>query len=205
MRTLFWNVRGLGKSNRRKLVKEHILLEELDIVALQETIKQDFDDWELKEMAGNQDFSWRWSPVRGHLGGMILGIRNDDFEIEQVELGTYFLATQIRNRNTNFRSWVVNVYGPAQHENSGGFLQELSDFCGKENLPILLGGDFNLIRCDKERNTGQGDQKLMTSFNDFIGKFHLRELFILGAKFTWSNKQKHPIMVKLERILATGD
>jgi hypothetical protein len=100
---------------------------------------------------------------------------------------------------------VVNVYGPAQHENSRGFLQELSDFYGKENLPILLGGNFNLIRCDKERNIGQGDQKLMTSFNDFIGKFHLRELFISGAKFTWSNKQKHPIMVKLERILATGD
>lgn len=92
MKILFWNVRGLGKSNRRKLVKDHILQEELDIVALQETIKLDFEDWELKEMAGNKDFSWRWSPARGHLGGMILGIRNDDLEIEQVELASYFLA-----------------------------------------------------------------------------------------------------------------
>jgi exonuclease III len=92
MRILFWNVRGLGKSNKRKLVKDHILQEELDIVALQETIKLDFEDWELKEMAGNKDFSWRWSPARGHSGGMILGIRNDDLEIEQVELASYFLA-----------------------------------------------------------------------------------------------------------------
>jgi hypothetical protein len=139
------------------LVKDHILLEKLDIVALQETIKLDFDDWELKEMAGNKDFSWRWSPARGHSGGTILGIRNDDFEIEQVESAAYFLATQIRNRITNFRFWVVNIYGPTEHENYGDFLQELSDLCGKENLPILLGGDFNLITSDKERNVGQGD------------------------------------------------
>jgi exonuclease III len=48
-------------------------------------------------------------------------------------------------------------------------------------------------------------RKLMASFNDFIGRFHLRELFISGAKFTWSNKQKHLVMVKLDRILATDD
>ena len=41
-------------------------------------------------MAGNKDFSWRWSPARGHSGGMILGIRNDDLEIEQVESATFF-------------------------------------------------------------------------------------------------------------------
>jgi len=56
MRLLFWNVRGLGKSNRRELVKEHVLQESLDLVALQETIKHDFEDWELKEMFGNKEF-----------------------------------------------------------------------------------------------------------------------------------------------------
>jgi hypothetical protein len=40
-------------------------------------------------------------------------------------------------------------------------------------------------------------------FNDFIGKFQLKELFISGAKFTWSNKQKHPILVKLDKMLVT--
>jgi hypothetical protein len=49
-------VRGLGKPYRRNWVKEHIMLEDLDVVALQETIKQDFSDSELKELAGNKDF-----------------------------------------------------------------------------------------------------------------------------------------------------
>ena len=131
MRILFWNDRGLGKSYKRNLVKEHILQEELDIVALQKTIKQGFEDWELREMAGNKDFSWHWTPARGHSGGKILGIRNDDLEIELVEMTNYFRAAQIRIRSSNFRFWVINVYGPAQQENSRDFLQELADFCDK--------------------------------------------------------------------------
>jgi exonuclease III len=58
MKIMFWNVRGIGKSHRRSLVRGHILADNLEIVALQETIKQDFEDWELRELAGNQDFSW---------------------------------------------------------------------------------------------------------------------------------------------------
>lgn len=129
----------MGKSHRRNWVRDHILQEDLDIVALQETIKQDFADWELKEMATNKDFSWNWVPARGHFGGLMLGIRNDNLELEHIEPATYFMAAQIRSRMTNFRFWVANVYGPAQHENSGDFLQELSYFCDKETLPLLLG------------------------------------------------------------------
>lgn len=66
-----------------------------------------------------------------------------------------------------------------------------------------MGGDFNLIRNNKERNQGQGDPRLMSLFNNFIGEFHLREIFVSGVKFTWSNKQLHPTLIKLDRILAT--
>lgn len=44
MKVMFWNVRGLGKSYRRSLVKDHVIQEDLDVVAIQETIKQDFSD-----------------------------------------------------------------------------------------------------------------------------------------------------------------
>lgn len=113
---MFWNVRGLGKSYRRSLVKNHIIQESADVVALQETIKQGFDDHELKEMAGNQDYLWRWSPAKGHLGGLLIGVKIDSFEIEQVEDASFFLGVLLRNRTTNHRFWLLNAYGPAQHE-----------------------------------------------------------------------------------------
>jgi hypothetical protein len=155
----------LGKSYRRNWVKEHILSEDLDIVALQETIKHDFSDHELKEMAGPNDFQWIWAPARGHSRGLITGVKMDDFEIEQSTVSTFFIAILVRNRLSNYRYWVMNVYGPAHHDLSEGFIQDIKDFCDEQSLPILMGGDFNLIRNNNERNQGQGDPRLMTMFN----------------------------------------
>jgi hypothetical protein len=81
----------------------HILDEDLDIVALQETLKNDFTDTELKELLGNREFNWLWVPARGHFGGIITGVRTDELKIENSHLGSYFLAVLVRNRSTNYR------------------------------------------------------------------------------------------------------
>lgn len=188
--------------HKRGLILKHILQEGLDLVAVQETIRQDFSDKELKEMGGCNSFIWHWIPARGHSRGL-LGAKTDYVELEDVHKADFFIGALIRNRLTNFRFWVLNIYGPAQHEISGDFIQEISGFCSNEGLPIVMGGDFNLVRNNKDRNRGQGDPKLMEIFNDFIGEFQLREIFVSGAKYTWSNKQKEPTLVKLDRILAT--
>ena len=46
------------------------------------------------------------------------------------------------------------MHGPAQHDLSTDFVLELSDSCSQEDLPLLWGGDFNLIRSNKDRNRG---------------------------------------------------
>jgi hypothetical protein len=79
------------------------MLEDLDVVALQETIKQDFSNSELKEFAGNKDFCWFWVPAKGHSGGLIIGIKIDEFELEQSRNGSFSLASLLRNRKTNYR------------------------------------------------------------------------------------------------------
>jgi hypothetical protein len=43
----------------------------------------------------------------------------------------------------------------------------------------------------------------MDLFNNFIGRFQLREIFMSGPKFTWSNKQRDPTLIKLDRILVS--
>ena len=60
-----------------------------------------------------------------------------------------------------------------------------------------------MIRSDSDKNTGHGDPKLMELFNNFIGNCLLREIFVSGMRFTWSNKQKIPTLIKLDRILVT--
>ena len=43
----------------------------------------------------------------------------------------------------------------------------------------------------------------MTSFNNFIEKLQLRELYHDGGKYTWTNKQEAPIMICIDRVLVT--
>lgn len=63
------------------------------------------------------------------------------------------------------------------------FIQELRSFCQQSVLPLFLGGDFNLIRNNNERNQGQGDPRLMELFNNFIGDLFLREVFVTGQVY----------------------
>jgi exonuclease III len=70
---MFWNVRGLGTAHRRGLVLKHVIQENLDIVGIQETIRQDFNDQELKDISGTFDFAWKWNPAKCHSGGLLLG------------------------------------------------------------------------------------------------------------------------------------
>jgi hypothetical protein len=63
---------------------------------------------------------------------------------------------------------MVTVYGPAQHDKSRDFIVELSRKCLYASLPLVFGGDFNLIRHRDERNTDNVNQDLMDRFNMFI-------------------------------------
>lgn len=156
-----------------------VMQEEMDVIALQETIKSDFCDNDLKEMSGNKIFQWFWIPARGHSGGLATGINSDLLEIELSRSLQHSIWVLVRNRLTNFRYWVVNVYGPADHDFFAEFVLELTEICNSEQLLVLM-GDFNLIRTNGDRNKGQGDPRLMDLFNNFIGTFQLREIFIVA-------------------------
>jgi hypothetical protein len=44
------------------------------------------------------------------------------------------------------------IYGPAQDEHKEKFLAELVNMCSHENLTMMLGGDYNILRHPSEKN-----------------------------------------------------
>jgi hypothetical protein len=58
-------------------------------------------------------------------------------------------------------------------------------------LPLVMGGDFNLIRHMNDKNNDNVNQELMDRFNMFINLHQLQEIRRNGPKFTWTNKQKN--------------
>jgi hypothetical protein len=61
--TIFWNIRGFGVRGRRTLLKDYLRTHHIDIVCLQETIKQDFTDQELRSLEVGEKFIWWWLPA----------------------------------------------------------------------------------------------------------------------------------------------
>lgn len=97
------------------------------------------------------------------------------------------------------------VYGAAHDEYKMSFLAELSHFCANNNEPMIIGGDFNIIRYLKEKNTMDGVHRHIALFNSLIHFYELRELAMNGGLFTWSNNQDPPVLEKLDRILMTKE
>jgi exonuclease III len=153
MRIMMWNVRGLGKPARRRQIREYISQENIDMIGLQETIKVDFSDSHLRDLAGTLNFSWFWLPPQGRSGGILVGVKIDTLEVEAHSIRTFSIQTTIRSRLTNFRWELVTVYGPTHHDLSPDFLLELSDICSQRGLHLVFGGDFNLIRSENEKNS----------------------------------------------------
>jgi exonuclease III len=97
------------------------------------------------------------------------------------------------------------VYGAAQEEFKIDFLSELSAFCSRSSEPLLIGGDFNIIRYMEERNRPRSLNRFSYMSNTLINFHELREIVMTGGLFTWSNNQEIPILEKLDRVLASKD
>ena len=200
MRVLFFNIRGFGRSGRRTLIKDLLRNHKIDIVCLQETIKQDFTDFELQGLEVGENFYWCWLPAVGHSGGMLLGLRDSVFEVESTDRGQYFLSANFLHRPYNFPMTIIGVYGPANHSASAEFLDEISAKVASCRFPILMGGDFNLLRGAQDKNNDRLNWARIEMFNDHISSWALREMPRSGASYTWSNKQLNPVRCVLDRV-----
>ena len=124
--------------------------------------------------------------------------------MESFECGEYMIIANVFDKSVR-KSWsLANVYGPAHDDFKDSFLTELSSFCYKAKHPILLGGDFNIMRFSSDKNKNFNDNKYSCVFNQIMNSYDLRDLPLSGGKFTWSNNRKNPTLKKLDRVLISS-
>jgi hypothetical protein len=95
MKALIYNIRGFGRLGRRSQLKDYIQRDRMDLIGLQETIKQDFSMAELRSLECGGQFVWNWLPATGHSGGMLLGFRDESFEVGDWKKGTFFISAMV--------------------------------------------------------------------------------------------------------------
>ena len=151
MRGLFWNSEGFRDLGKQYFVKETIKDKKLDFVALSETGRSNFSTPFLSNLAVGFDFSWFCLPPRGRSGGMLIGINIDTLQVKNVDVGDFCVKLFLRSKNDGFDWVLVSVYDAAQEEHKPQFLSELVRLYENETLPMMVGGDFNIIRKPEEK------------------------------------------------------
>jgi hypothetical protein len=118
--------------------------------------------------------------------------------------GEFFQSCTLTMKLDGFQWMLLNIYGPAHDDRKLEFLEEIQKKVLSSDLPMMLGGDFNLVRKVEEKSSGNVDAHLMEAFNDMINVTSLRELHRSGSRYTWTNKQNPPIMCVLDRVLVSN-
>ena len=143
--------------------------EDVEIVGLQETIRQDFSIPKLQGLSRHK-FVWHWLPANGHSGGILLGVKDDTFEVDDMDRGEFFVSMSLTHRRSNLKWEVIIVYGPADHRRSPEFLVELRSKVERCTIPVVVAGDFksstlfaHLIIKARQTWTSLGCSCLMTA------------------------------------------
>jgi endonuclease/exonuclease/phosphatase family metal-dependent hydrolase len=69
----------------------------------------------------------------------------------------------------------------------------------------MLCGDFNLIYREEDKNNSNLNRRMMSRFRRVINDLSLKEVYLNGRRYTWSNEQSPPTLVLLDRVLCTAD
>ena len=127
-----------------------------------------------------------------------MGINRTELEICSMEEGDFHSKVHLKNKRDYFLWILVAVYGSAQPQCKDVFLSELVRACNHESLPMLIGGDFNIIRRPEEKSNDNFEARWpFLLFNAVIDSLDLREIELSGRQYTWANSLEVPTFEKL--------
>jgi len=205
MKGFFWNSHGLRDLAKHRFLFDCSREHNLDFIAILETGKHNYSTECLDNFCAGAEYFWHWNPPRGMSGGILLGFNLSNFVVDKIESGDSFLKFNLTNKSDGFRWALMAVYGAAQDEHKGAFLSELVRVCSDEVLPLVMGGDFNIIRYPSEKNNDRFNSRWPNLFNSTIEILNLKEIVMPGRQFTWASYADVPTYEKLGRVLVSTD
>jgi exonuclease III len=205
MLILNWNVRGLGLSEKRRMVKNAIVYGRSDIVCLQETKLSNVDGYLMKSICGNAFTSWVCLDAVQSSGGAIVAWKDGLFQLISSVCGKYHITAQLRSVRDNNVFFISSIYGPCVSHLKEEFWNELSSLRNFCTGPWMLCGDFNALR-NFEDSTGTSTiVRELQDFNNTVRDLELIEIPIQSIRYTWSSMRASPTFSKLDRFFISTE
>ncbi|XP_039018063.1 uncharacterized protein LOC120149294 [Hibiscus syriacus] len=137
-----------------------------------------------KRLSGNFDREVAFAPADGASGGLISLWDQNMFEVCSIVVLRRMIALKGRLLFNNMMTGLINVYGSNVQGERRDFFENLIAIISDWNIPVIVGGDFNVVRKDSERLGIQVQSVVTRIFEEFIAFCQLIEVPNTGSQFT---------------------
>ncbi|XP_071699421.1 uncharacterized protein [Rutidosis leptorrhynchoides] len=183
MNILSLNIRGFGEGGKIRRFKKLRRDYNPVIVHLQETKCGNSSESWLENLWGSPDFKFIQKDAIGSAGGMITIWDTRVFDIVEATEGEYYLAIRGYWKGKSEEMAFVNIYGPHTNNKKTIMWDNLDRLVKSCNMPWVLCGDFNEVRCEDERFNCIFNKARADKFNHFISSNCLIDLPLCGKKY----------------------
>ena len=203
MKIITWNVRGANDSSKRKIIKNYIRNQRVDLMCIQETRIQEMSEGIVRNLGSGRFLDSRALNAEGAAGGILICWDKRVLEILDWEEGQFSLSCRFKTIE-NGATWVfTGVYGPFTKVEREGMWEELGAIRGLWDDPWCLGGDFNITLFQHERSSQRRTSSAMRRFAEFVDDLELVDLTLQGGEFTWSGGLNNQAWARLDRFLVS--
>jgi len=174
------------------------------VICLQETKLAHVTERDVVSFLGRDFSQFVFLPAQQTRGGILIAWRDGSFSVDHHFVNQYSVSVLLSSKDDP-SWWLTGVYGPQHDADKISFLEELREVRAGCPGPWMLAGDFNMIYSSEDKNNDNINRAMMGRFRRFINDLELKEIPLLGRRYTWSNERESPTLVKLDRVLCTND
>jgi exonuclease III len=198
---LSWNVRGLNNAVRQQEIKQVIISCRPDLVCTQESKMERIDAIVVRNTLGPDfDNNFAFLPAIGTKGGVSIAAKLSLLTLQNLVLTNHTVSVKVVDSRFNDEWMITGVYGPQGSLDKKMFIRELKRLKQAVLDKRLLLGDFNLIYKDENKSNNRLNRRLMLRFRRALNYLEVKEVELTGRKFTWSNGQEIPTLLRIDRV-----
>ena len=151
MKILSWNVRGLGRGDRRLVVNELICNNKVQIALIQESKIASMTMRIVREVWGSKFVKWVTLEMVGSTGGILMLWDSRHVAACNSSKGESSVSTEVKNLATKKKWLITSVSGPNSDSKRPNLWRELDAIKGRWNGAWCVGGDWNVVwfPCEK--------------------------------------------------------
>ena len=130
VKILSWNVRGVNDPDRRKIIRNVIRYQRVNLVCLQETKIQKMTTAVARSLGAGRIYDWRALNAEGSTGGILLFWDKKIMELVDSENGIFSISCLLKMVEGGFLWTFTGVNGPVERNLKEVFWEELGSIRG---------------------------------------------------------------------------